>query len=89
MVYTCLLVSLVAGTFMFTFGIWGGSYAMLLVVLVFNGLGQGPIWPALIKAVCSWYPNEKLNSVIGLLSTSVFVGGALGTAVAVHLQSSK
>lgn len=61
---------------------------MLLVVLCFNGLAQGPCWPAFCKAVCAWYPNEKLNSVVGFLSTSVFVGGALGTAIAVHLQSS-
>jgi len=78
----------VAGTAMFTFGIWS-SYIMLLVVLAFNGLAQGPCWPAFCKAVCAWYPDQKLNSVIGLLSTSVFVGGALGTAIAVHLQSGK
>jgi len=48
---------------------------------------QGPCWPSCCKAISTWFPSTQLNSVIGLLSTSVFIGGAGGTALAVHLQS--
>jgi len=73
---------------MFSFGLWN-SYTMLLMALFFNGLFQGPVWPALCKSVCAWYPDLRLNSVIGFLSTSGFIGGFTGTAVAVKLQTCK
>jgi len=47
----------------------------------------GPCWPACCKMVCSWYPDAKIHSVIGLLATSAFMGGAAGTAFAVYIQS--
>jgi len=83
---TIALCLSVAGSAMFTFGLWN-SYFMLLVIMLINGGMQGPCWPACCKAICAWYPDAKLNSTIGFLSTSVFVGGAAGTALAVYLQS--
>lgn len=70
---------------MFTFGIWN-SYFLLIFTMFLNGLTQGPCWPAICKAVCAWYPDQSLNTVVGVLSTSVYVGGVFGTALAVHLQ---
>ncbi|CAG7835331.1 unnamed protein product [Allacma fusca] len=84
---TISLCLTIAGSAMFTFGMWE-SYGMLVFIMFINGAMQGPCWPACCKAVCAWYPDAKLNSIIGFMSTSVFVGGALGTALAVQLQSS-
>jgi len=47
----------------------------------------GPCWPASCKIVCSWYPDAKIHSVVGLLATSGLLGGAAGTAFAVYIQS--
>ena len=76
----------IAGSAMFTFGMWN-SYTMLVVIMFINGAMQGPCWPACCKAVCAWYPDARLNSIVGFMSTSVFIGGALGTYLAVQLQS--
>lgn len=70
---------------MFTFGAWN-RYFLLLLTMFINGITQGPCWPAICKAVCAWYPDQQLNTVVGILSTSVYVGGLFGTALAVHLQ---
>ncbi|CAL8143717.1 unnamed protein product [Orchesella dallaii] len=82
---TIALCLSIGGTAMFTFGAWN-RYSLLLLTMFINGITQGPCWPAICKAVCAWYPDQQLNSVIGVLSTSVYVGGAAGTALAVHLQ---
>lgn len=52
-----------------------------------NGAGQGPAWPSCCKAVAAWFPDSRLNSIVGFLATSVFVGGAFGTASAVYFQN--
>lgn len=84
---TIALCLSIGGTAMFTFGVWQ-YYSLLLITMFINGITQGPCWPAICKAVCCWYPDQSLNTVIGILSTSVYVGGFFGTALAVHLQYS-
>ena len=46
---------------------------------------MGPSWPAVSKLLSSWFPDDKLNSVFGLINTASYTGGLGGTALATLL----
>ena len=44
---------------------------------------QAQCWPNCMKILGSWYPDKVRNSVFGIFGTCAFVGGIVGTALAV------
>jgi OPA family glycerol-3-phosphate transporter-like MFS transporter 1/2 len=78
----CLFLT---GLSLMSFGTWD-SYPMLLLLLFISGAAQAPCWPACCKFLSSWFPDEALNTVFGLISTSAFGGSIIATAIAVYLQ---
>lgn len=62
-----------------------GRYAFSLLCLLASGAAQAPIWPACAKVLSAWYPDTRLGSVFGAVSTAPYAGAVAGTALAVYL----
>ena len=77
---------LVSGVAMLPFGLVGGAGAMF-VMLAVNGAAQGCCWPACAKSVADWFQDSRRNTMFGVLGTSGFGGGIMGTLLAVYLQA--
>jgi sugar phosphate permease len=45
-------------------------------------------WPCANKGLGAWVTDSQRNTIFGYFGTCPFVGGILGTALAVHLQES-
>ena len=54
------------------------SIAVIIVARVLLGIGEGPAWPVAIHATYKWFPDNKRNVPVALLSQ----GGAIGLLVA-------
>ncbi|XP_076447736.1 uncharacterized protein LOC143284689 isoform X2 [Babylonia areolata] len=78
----CLMLSAVS---MLSFGYWSNLY-MFCIFLFLNGTAQSQCWPNVTKVVISWFSDEVINTVFGMLGTSIFGGGVLATVVAVFLE---
>jgi ACS family hexuronate transporter-like MFS transporter len=76
---SCMVIAAIS---MVSFGQWR-SLPIFLFLLFINGSAQSLAWPGAVKGVVSWFPGEEKNTVLGLLGTSAFAGGFLGTFVAV------
>jgi sugar phosphate permease len=81
-IYT--LSSIAMLLFCTSFWFWTTSLCLLV-----NGAAQAPIWPAKTKMLSSWFPESKLSSVFGLVSTASYVGALVGTGIAVYIQVTK
>ena len=77
----CLIA---AGISMLTFG-WWSSFHMLALLLFLNGSFQSLCWPSSNKGLGAWVSDAQRNTVFGYYGTCPFVGGILGTALAVSL----
>ena len=53
--------------------------------LALTGGLLAPAWPACSASVSAWFPDNKLNSIFGLLNTSAYAGGLGGTALTAAL----
>jgi len=78
----CLIVS--------GLGCWvtGRVYNIFLVnaALFVTGAALAPAWPACSKMLNAWFPDNRLNSVFGLINTATYSGGLGGTALAAAMQ---
>ena len=79
---TCLGISSVI-MLLFCSSQW---YLMVCFCLFINGAAQAPIWPACTKILSAWYPENRLSSVFGTISTAPYAGALLGTALAIYIQ---
>ncbi|XP_074610094.1 sugar phosphate exchanger 3-like isoform X2 [Acropora palmata] len=79
----CLLGSALS---MVTFGFWNNP-SVLAMLLFLNGTAQSTAWPNCVKSLTNWFSDQRRTAVFGLFGTSSFVGGILGTALTVQLQS--
>ena len=59
---------------------------MLALLLFLNGSFQSLCWPSSNKGLGAWVSDAQRHVVFGYFGTCPFVGGILGTALAVHLQ---
>ena len=60
---------------------------MVLASLLFaSGTFQATAWPNCVKALSSWYSDERRASIFGLWGTCIFAGGLMGTSLTVYLQ---
>lgn len=50
-----------------------------------NCLIQSTAWPNCVKSLTNWFSDQQRTTVFGLFGTSSFVGGILGTAMAVSI----
>ncbi|XP_063225252.1 uncharacterized protein LOC134532605 [Bacillus rossius redtenbacheri] len=82
-VTACLFL---AGLSVLTFG-WWSRYGVLLALLAASGAAQAPVWPACCKCLSAWFPDHLLNTVFGLVSTSVYGGSIAATALASYLHA--
>ncbi|KAL8612511.1 hypothetical protein ACOMHN_053765 [Nucella lapillus] len=82
MLGVCLVLS---GISMISFGVWNDMY-MFCLLLFLNGTAQSQCWPNVTKVVMSWFPENVINTVFGMMGTSIFGGGVLATMVAVYLE---
>ena len=71
--------------FQITFGYWK-SYLVLASLLFASGTFQATAWPNCVKALSSWYSDERRASIFGLWGTCIFAGGLMGTSLTVYLQ---
>jgi len=55
-------------------GLWLG--------LVLTGALLAPCWPAATASLSSWFPDDQLNFIFGLINTATYSGGLGGTALA-------
>lgn len=78
----CLFLT---GLSLMSFGTWD-SFPVLLLLLFLSGATQAPCWPACCKCLSSWFPDDAMNTVFGIISTSAFGGSIVATAIAVYLQ---
>lgn len=76
---------LIIGFSMISFGFWD-SAVVFATLLFFNGAGQAALWPNCVKSLSSWYSSSKLATIFGLWGTCMFMGGIIGTGLAVRLQ---
>ena len=53
--------------------------------MIYNVFFQAQCWPNCMKTLGSWYPDKVRNSVFGIFGTCAFVGGIVGTALAVSI----
>ena len=53
--------------------------------LALTGGLLAPAWPSCSASVSAWFPDNKLNSIFGLLNTSAYAGGLGGTALTAAL----
>ena len=44
---------------------------------------QSQCWPNVTKVIMSWFSDDVINSIFGMLGTAIFGGGVLATMVAV------
>lgn len=56
--------------------------AQIPEIVLFIGFFLAPVWPASARMLSSWFPDSKLNSVFGMISTATYTGGMGGTALA-------
>ncbi|KAJ8879838.1 hypothetical protein PR048_020455 [Dryococelus australis] len=75
-----------AGFSVLTFGSWS-QYGVLLFLLAASGMMQAPVWPACCKCLSTWFSDDVLNTVFGLISTSVYGGSIIATALASYLYA--
>ena len=61
------------------------SFPGLCLGLAFTGGLLAPAWPACSALVSPWFPDNKLNSIFGLINTSAYAGGLGGTALTAAL----
>jgi OPA family glycerol-3-phosphate transporter-like MFS transporter 1/2 len=68
--------------------LFGGTFSLLTACLCLfvSGAAQAPIWPACTKVLSAWYPQNKLSSVFGIVSTASYVGALGGTTLAIYIQ---
>ncbi len=68
--------------------LFGATFQLIgaCVCLFIAGAAQAPLWPACTKVLSAWYPQDKLSSVFGIISTSPYVGALAGTALAIYIQ---
>ncbi|CAD5124449.1 DgyrCDS12731 [Dimorphilus gyrociliatus] len=71
---------------MITFGNWSSFY-ILVTLLFINGAAQAHCWPNCGKILGTWFSDKSRNSIFGLFGASAFVGGIVGTTLAVFLQA--
>lgn len=79
----CLIM---AGVSMITFGFWS-EFNVFAILLFFNGAFQSLCWATANKGLGAWVSDEQRNSIFGYFGSCPLVGGILGTAFAVHLQT--
>lgn len=79
----CLILS---GISMITFGNWS-DFNVLATLLFLNGAFQSLCWATVNKGLGAWVADDQRNTVFGYFGTCPFVGGIIGTAFAVHLQT--
>lgn len=60
----------------------GGSFKMLLISRVIQGLGAGPIMGSISKLAAEWFPSKERAFVTGLQGAAVSLGIAIGFALA-------
>lgn len=77
----------VAGTAALTIGSWNSLLAPM-ILLAICGAAQGPAWPACCKCLAAWFPDRRLNTVFGFMSTSAYAGSMAATGLALWLHSS-
>jgi len=80
---TCL--GLAGVTTYLTFTMWSTSYYTLCLGLALTGGLLAPCWPACTASLSSWFPDNRLNSMFGLINTATYSGGLGGTALAAAL----
>jgi len=68
-----------------TYTLWSYSILTVYLGLAFTGALLAPCWPACTAALSSWFPDNKLNSIFGLINTATYSGGLGGTALAAAL----
>lgn len=68
-----------------TYTMWGDSIYTLCLGLALTGGLLAPCWPACTSSLSSWFPDNRLNSMFGLINTATYSGGLGGTALAAAL----
>ena len=61
------------------------SLLSFMLGLALTGAFLAPCWPACTKILGLWFPDDRLNSVFGLINTATYSGGVGGTALAAAL----
>ena len=61
--------------------------ALILVLQILNGFGQGFGWPAVNKLLSVWLPRQNFAVAMAWWSTSYALGGFLATALATALST--
>ncbi len=59
--------------------------AIVFLLLLGNGLGQGFGWPALLRLIGKWFDRGERDRVLGWWSTSYILGGVLATSITTWL----
>jgi len=68
-----------------TYTVWGQNIFSLYLGLALTGALLAPCWPACTASLSSWFPDNRLNSMFGLINTATYSGGLGGTALAAAL----
>ena len=68
-----------------TYSVWGQNIFSLYLGLALTGALLAPCWPACTASLSSWFPDNRLNSMFGLINTATYSGGLGGTALAAAL----
>jgi len=63
-----------------------GDIVLVNVALFVTGAALAPAWPACSKMLNAWFPDNRLNSVFGMINTATYSGGLGGTALAAAMQ---
>lgn len=59
----------------------------ICICLFISGAAQAPLWPACTKVLSLWFPEDRLSSVFGTVSTAPYVGALAGTGLAIFIQN--
>lgn len=63
------------------------SYDQAATAMFLNGLGQGMVWAPLMKLMANHYPKDKMDFIVGVLSTSAILGPTLAIVFSGFLGS--
>ena len=80
---TCL--SLAGLTTYLTYTLLSHHLLTLCTGLALTGALLAPCWPAATASLSSWFPDNRLNTMFGLINTATYTGGLGGTALAAAL----
>jgi MFS family permease len=64
-----------------TLGIFVGSYGLLIVVRVMQGVGSGMVFASATAAVTLAYPRERRGFAMGVMAMSAYLGQAIGPPI--------